>query len=263
MIYDKSIPMPEIAGVIADVAEHLRTNRLGKDESLFIPDFPFDQLPALNAAILSGFNVGFCVQSDAVFGGRGVRIWPMYALRDIGTPMQLEQRKVGDWTATRAPMKVWADRFAKWFGYALNDLKFYWYLGKVVMIVRNESGVFEVPPSGYELGLYHALAFAEGNVEHYINDRKTPDKLEAVDDWLPYINTWVGVKQVVWMYNVTDDSVHEFENRSMADYEMDATGIKAMFEDAPLIAWLAYNATHNGNTIPVYESVSESDLEDL
>ena len=68
---------------------------------------------------------------------------------------------------------------------------------------------------------------------------------------------WVGAGQVVWNYNVTDDVVKEFKNQADADYEISAKGIKYTFEDALLIAWLAYNAANQYNTPPAY------DLDDL
>ena len=73
---------------------------------------------------------------------------------------------------------------------------------------------------------------------------------------MPDLNVWVGFKQVVWNYNVIDDVVKEFSTLSDADYEVSAKGVNTTFEDAPLVAWLAYNAAKQYNK-PKY------DLDDL
>ena len=90
--------------------------------------------------------------------------------------------------------------------------------------------------------------------EHYRNGKDEPTPASSVE--LDSLNVWVGFNQLVWNYNVTDDVVKEFSTRSNSDYEVSAKGVSATFEDAPLVAWLAYNAAKQYNK-PQY------DLDDL
>ena len=93
MNYDSNVQLPEIAVTVANVAEHLRNHRLDGDQSLFLENFPLEHLSVLNSAIVAGYNVGIYTKADPVFGGAGVRIFSISE--------KIEQRKEGDWTATR------------------------------------------------------------------------------------------------------------------------------------------------------------------
>ena len=92
MNHDLNVQLPEIAATIANVAEHLRNNSLGNNQSLFLENFPVEHLPVLNSVILTGFNVGVYTKADPVFGGAGVRIFSIAAIES-----EKIERKVGDW----------------------------------------------------------------------------------------------------------------------------------------------------------------------
>ena len=92
MNHDLNVQLPEIAATIANVAEHLRNNSLGNNQSLFLENFPVEHLPVLNSVIMTGFNVGIYTKADPVFGGAGVRIFSIAAIES-----EKIERKVGDW----------------------------------------------------------------------------------------------------------------------------------------------------------------------
>ena len=81
MVYDDNVALPEIAATIASVAERLRDTRLGNDQSLFLENFPLEHLSLLNSAIIAGYNVGVYTKADTLFGGAGVRIYPITAIK--------------------------------------------------------------------------------------------------------------------------------------------------------------------------------------
>ena len=81
MNYDLNVQLPEIAATIANVAEHLRNNVLVNNQSLFLENFPVEHLSALNSAIMAGYNVGIFTKADPVFGGAGVRIFSISAVK--------------------------------------------------------------------------------------------------------------------------------------------------------------------------------------
>ena len=250
MNYDLNVQLPEIAATIANVAEHLRNNKLDNNQSLFLENFPVEHLPVLNSAIMAGYNVGVYTKADPVFGGAGVRIFSISALHQHKVE-KIEQRKIGDWTATRNGGSVWKERIGKWFNHTLDEMAFYWNkTDKCVEVVHADEGNddwFIIAPST-------AFAFMCEQGKPYRNGKDEPRP--AINTELDNLNAWMGFKQVVWNYNVTDDVVKEFKSYSDADYEVSAKGVSATFEDAPLVAWLAYNAAKQYNK-PKY------DLDDL
>ena len=241
MNYDLNVQLPEIAATIANVAEHLRNNNLGNNQSLFLENFPVEHLSALNSAIMAGYNVGIYTKADPVFGGAGVRIFSISAVKSEKVKSEkIEQRKIGDWTATRNGSDVWKERIGKWFNYPLDEMAFYWNKAeKRVEVLYADEGN-EIEDGWFAIAPHTAFAFMCKEGEHYRNGKDEPTPASSVE--LDSLNVWVGFKQVVWNYNVTDDVVNEFSTRSNADYEVSAKGINYTFEDAPLVAWLAYNA---------------------
>ena len=228
MNYDLNVQLPEIAATIANVAEHLRNNSLGNNQSIFLENFPVEHLPVLNSAIIAGYNVGVYTKADPVFGGAGVRIFSISAIK---------QRKIGDWTATRNGSDVWKERIGKWFNHSLDEMAFYWNKAdkRVEVLYADESNddLFIIAP-----GVAFAFMCEQGKPYRNGKDEPSPASNTELDN----LNVWTGFKQVVWNYNVMDDVVKEFKTPSDADYELSAKGINATFEDAPLVAWLAYNA---------------------
>lgn len=248
MNYDSNVQLPEIAVTVANVAEHLRNHRLDGDQSLFLENFPIEHLSVLNSAIIAGYNVGIYTKADPVFGGAGVRIFSIAAIKSE----KIEKRKIGDWTATRNGGSVWKERIGKWFNHTLDEMAFYWNKAeKRVEVVYADGGNddwFIIAPSV-------AFAFMCEQGKPYRNGKDEPSPASSNTE-LDNLNAWTGFKQVVWNYNVTDDVVKEFKSYSDADYEVSAKGVNTTFEDAPLVAWLAYNAAKQYNK-PKY------DLDDL
>ena len=236
MNYDLNVQLPEIAVTIANVAEHLRNHRLNGDQSLFLENFPIEHLSVLNSAIMAGYNVGIYTKADPVFGGAGVRIFSISAINSE----KVEQRKVGDWTATRNGRDVWEERIGKWFNRTLDEMAFYWNKAeKRVEVLYADEGN-DIEDDWFAIAPHIAFSFMCKEGEYYRNGKDEPTPASNVE--LDGFNVWVGFKQVVWNYNVTDDVVKEFSSHSDADYEVSAKGINYTFEDAPLVAWLAYNA---------------------
>lgn len=248
MNYDSNVQLPEIAATIANVAEHLRNNSLGNNQSLFLENFPVEHLPVLNSAIMTGFNVGVYTKADPVFGGAGVRIFSIAAIKSE----KIEQRKVGDWTATRNGGNVWKERIGKWFNHTIDEMAFCW--NKTDKCVEVLYAGNEIADDWFVIAPSVAFAFMCEQGKPYRNGKDEPSPASNTE--LDNLNAWTGFKQVVWNYNVTDDVVKEFKSYSDADYEVSAKGVNATFEDAPLVAWLAYNAAKQYNK-PKY------DLDDL
>lgn len=245
MNYDSNVQLPEIAVTVANVVEHLRNHRLDGDQSLFLENFPIEHLSVLNSAIITGYNVGIHTKADPVFGGAGVRIFSIAAIKSE----KIEQRKIGDWTATRNGGSVWKERIGKWFNHTLDEMAFYWNKAeKRVEVLYADEGSDDC----YAIAPSTAFAFMCEQGKPYRNGKDEPASNTELDN----LNAWTGFKQVVWNYNVTDDVVNEFSTRSDADYEVSAKGVNTTFEDAPLVAWLAYNAAKQYNK-PKY------DLDDL
>ena len=242
MNYDLNVQLPEIAVTVANIAEHLRYHRLNGDQSLFLENFPIEHLSVLNSAIIAGYNVGIYTKADPVFGGAGVRIFSISAVKS-------EQRKVGDWTATRNGGNVWKERIGKWFNHTLDEMAFHWNkTDKCVEVLYADEGN-EIADDWFAIAPHIAFAFMCKEGEHYRNGKDEPTPASSVE--LDNLNAWTGFKQVVWNYNLTDDVVKEFKSYSDADYEVSAKGVSATFEDAPLVAWLAYNAAKQYNK-PTY-----------
>ena len=91
---------------------------------------------------------------------------------------------------------------------------------------------------------------------------------------MPQINVWQGVKQVVWMYDETADVVTEHSDYQAAMQYTTSFDVEHQFEQAPLIAWLAYNAikgfvnddgllSGEEPVIVAKDDVSNDELEDL
>ena len=250
MNYDSNVQLPEIAVTVANVAEHLRNHRLDGDQSLFLENFPIEHLSVLNSAIIAGYNVGIYTKADPVFGGAGVRIFSISAVKSE----KIEQRKIGDWTATRNGSDVWKERIGKWFNHTLGQMAFYWNKAeKRVEVLYADEGN-DIEDDWFAIAPNTAFAFMCKEGEHYRNGKDEPTPASNTE--LDNLNAWTGFKQVVWNYNVTDDVVKEFKSYSDADYEVSAKGVNTTFEDAPLVAWLAYNAAKQYNK-PKY------DLDDL
>ena len=267
MNYDSNVQIPEIAVTVANVAEHLRNHRLDGDQSLFLENFPIEHLSVLNSAIIAGYNVGIYTKADPVFGGAGVRIFSIAAIKSE----KIEQRKIGDWTATRNGGSVWKERIGKWFNHTLDEMVFrklgnteqFWFnhtLDEMAFYWNKTDKCVEVVPADegnddwFIIAPSVAFAYMCEQGKPYRNGKDEPSPASNTE--LDNLNAWTGFKQVVWNYNVTDDVVKEFESYSDADYEVSAKGVNTTFEDAPLVAWLAYNAAKQYNK-PKY------DLEDL
>lgn len=242
MNYDSNVALPEIAVTIATVAQQLRDKPLANNQSFFLENYPLEHLPALNSAIMAGYNTGVYTKADPIFGGAGVRIFSIGVLNKPNN-VGVEQRTEGDWTAPRNGVSVWDKRITKWFGYELGEMAFYWNKDKQqveVVTIDGDASVLQKCDC-YQIEPQTAFAFMCEQGKHYRNGLKEPTPAQDLKrDNASMI--WVGFKQVVWNYNVTDDVVKEFSNRADADYEVSSKGIKYQFEDAPLVAWLAYNA---------------------
>ena len=224
MNYDSNVQLPEIAVTVANVAEHLRNHRLDGDQSLFLENFPIEHLSVLNSAIIAGYNVGIYTKADPVFGGAGVRIFSIASEK-------IEQRNGSD---------VWKERIGKWFNHTLDEMAFYWNKAdKCVEVVHADEGN-SVADDWFIIAPSVAFAFMCEQGKPYRNGKDEPSPASNTE--LDNLNAWTGFKQVVWNYNVTDDVVKEFKSYSDADYEVSAKGVNTTFEDAPLVAWLAYNA---------------------
>ena len=238
MNYDSNVQLPEIAVTVANVAEHLSNHRLDGDQPLFLENFPIEHLSVLNSAIIAGYNVGIYTKADPVFGGAGVRIFSIAAIKSE----KIEQRKEGN---------VWKERIGKWFNSTLDEMAFYWNKAeKRVEVLYADEG----NDDWFAIAPHTAFAFMCEQGKPYRNGKDEPSPASNTE--LDSLNVWVGFNQLVWNYNVTDDVVNEFSTRSDADYEVSAKGVNTTFEDAPLVAWLAYNAAKQYNK-PKY------DLDDL
>lgn len=272
MTYDKGVGFPDTAMLIAQIAQQLQESKLGRGESLFVADFPKEQVAVLNSAIITGMNAAFYIHADEIYGGAGVRIW---SLHDVKNLCKEEKRFVGDWQASRATSPVWKERIEKWFGFELNRVQYHWNSkeGRVEVVTCDDEPDFDGPNDWYRIPPATAFAWMCDEGYEYRAGYAEPPKPMASETFdLPPVNIWVGFKQVVWSYNVTDDVVKEFASHADADYEMDAKGVNYTFEDAPLIAWLGFNAakryssSHKTDVVDTpnqTENVSDAELEEL
>lgn len=276
MNYDVDAALPDCADVIYAAYKHLLDNPPKTNESLFLPDFPLGSLAALNAAIITMSLVGVYTQADSVFGGAGVRIYVSSVFKQQGkanpkpnveTP---PERTVGDWTATRKPNDVWINRVSEWFGFDIyDDAAFLWdkVNKRVEVLDLTANNVPDYEPFGdkYIIDPITALSFMSDAGQHYRNGMKEPKPSTLDKQHITYMNVWVGFKQAVWLYSVNDKTVLEFNSHTDADYYMNAKGVGFKFEDAPLIAWLGYNAAqaYKNNSTPVNNTPSADELDDL
>ena len=238
MTYDKDATLPATVKEIAEIALFVKDNRLKVGESLFIPDFPVDMLSVLNSALIILSAVAVPIAADNIYGGAGVRVLSLLDLKNMAENIPPE-RKEQDWTATRKSANTWLERIDKWFGTPTADLRFYWNKSVKRVEVRSAADESELPADWCAVSPIAAYAFMTANGEPYRNGKDVPPPYDAAKD---YLNVWVGHKMVVWNYNVTDDVVMQFNSQADADYHKSSKGVKYTFEDAPLIAWLAYNA---------------------
>lgn len=272
MIYDVDADLPDSADVIYTAYKHLLDNPPKPNESLFLPDFPLGSLAALNASIITMSLVGVHTQADSVFGGAGVRIYVSSAFKqqpksdpkpNVETP---PARIVGDWTAIRKPDDVWIERVSEWFGFDIvEDVAWFWNTdSKQVDVIRFEDEPNYEPLSNqYRLNPVTAMSFMSDAGQYYRNGIDRPLPLDDIS--MPRMNVWVGFKQVVWLYSVSENIVLQFNSHTDADYYMNSKGVGFEFEDAPLIAWLGYNAAqaYKNNSTPVNNTPSADELDDL
>ena len=275
MNYDVDAALPDCADVIYAAYKHLLDNPPKTNESLFLPDFPLGSLAALNAAIITMSLVGVYTQVDSVFGGAGVRIYASNVFKNpykVNHQLNAEtppERSVGDWEAVRKPVNVWIERVSEWFGFNIvDDVAWFWNTDrKQVEVIRFEDEPDYTPlPNQYPISPVAAMSFMSAAGEHYRNGISAPLPLNDIS--MPSMNVWVGFKQAVWLYSANDKTVLEFKSHSDADYYMNAKGVGFKFEDAPLIAWLGYNAVQayraqQKHTETVNDAPSDAELDNL
>lgn len=264
MNYDKNVQLPEITHEVMRISQQLEDVPLKHGESLFVENFPVEQVPLLNAMVITRMYVGIYVKSDAVYGGSGVRICHMSDIRSQTKPT-ITKRTIGDWTAPRKSSADWLPRMEAWFGFTFDKAHFYWDAQANRVRVSIDGDMSDISDHCYEINLLSVLQFMSDAGKDYRNGKTVPDKSHDIDVGSAShdINHWSGVKSVVWQYNVTDDIVKQFDTQSDADYEMQAKGVKYEFEDAPLTAWLAYNAAQTYRNQQATDVVSDDELDDL
>ena len=273
--YDAGVDYPVTTSAIAEIAQQLQDKRLGKGESVFIPEFPLEHASALNSALITGMNVAFYTNADSVYGGKGVRI---YSLHDIKNSIKDEPRLKADPVASKSNSDTWERRIEKWFGFELDDAAFFWdsKAQKVFVVVKEDEPDFSPAEHQYRIGLVSAFAWmSDAGSEYRGSTSEPPEPTHFTNYEMPQINVWQGVKQVIWMYDATVDVVSEHSDYKTAMEYTTRFDVEHQFEQAPLIAWLAYNAAKNfvnDDTLlsgeePVViaheEIVSTDELEDL
>lgn len=240
--YDSGVEYPASTSAIAEIAQQLQDKRLGKGESVFIPEFPLEHTSALNSALITGMNVAFYTNADSVYGGKGVRI---YSLHDIKNSIREEQRFKADPVASKSSSNTWQRRIEKWFGFELKDVAFFWDSKalKVFAVHKEDEPDFSPAEHQYRIGLVSAFAWMSGVGSEYRSSPAEPPKPTHFTNYeMPQINVWQGIKQVIWMYDATDDVVSEHRDYQAAMEYTTRLDVEHQFEQAPLIAWLAYNA---------------------
>lgn len=243
--YDAGVAYPASTSAIAEIAQQLYDKRLGKGESVFIPDFPLEHTSALNSALITGMNVAFYTNADSVYGGKGVRI---YSLHDIKNSIKDEPRLKADPIASKSSSDAWQRRIEKWLGFELEDAAFFWdsKAQKVFVVTKENEPNFMSAEHQYHIGLVSALAWMSDAGSEYRGSAAEPPKPTHYTNYeMPQINVWQGVKQVIWMYDATDDVVTEHDDYQAAMQYTTRFDVEHQFEQAPLIAWLAYNAAKN------------------
>lgn len=277
MNYDIDAALPDCADVIYAAYKHLLDNPPKANESLFLPDFPLGSLAALNATLITMSLVGVYTQADSVFGGAGVRIYVSSVFKSskldthqpsVETP---PKRTVGDWSAIRKPDDVWIERVSEWFGFDIyEDAAWFWNNDskQVDIVWFDDEPNYEPHANQYLIDPITAMSFMSAAGEHYRNGMKEPKPSTLDKQHITYMNVWVGFKQAVWLYSVTENTVLQFDSHADADYYMNSKGVDFKFEDAPLIAWLGYNAAQaykaqQTPAEPVNNTPSDAELDDL
>nr|DAX24929.1 MAG TPA: hypothetical protein [Caudoviricetes sp.] len=273
--YDAGVGYPASTSAIAEIAQQLQDKRLGKGESVFIPEFPLEHTSALNSALITGMNVAFYTNADSVYGGKGVRI---YSLHDIKNSIKDEQRFKADLVASKSASNTWKCRIEKWFGFELDAAAFFWdgKAQKVFVATKEDDPDFSPAEHQYRIGLVSAFAWMSDAGSEYRGSTAEPPKPTHFTNYeMSQINVWQGVKQVVWMYDATDGVVSEHSNYQTAMEHTTSFDVEHQLEQAPLIAWLAYNAAKDfvndasllSGEEPVViaheEIISTDELEDL
>ncbi len=246
--YDSNVEL-EVLAKIREVHSMLVINPLAPNQSVFVPNFPAANVSALNQALMHLNHVALYTTADPLFGGIGVRVFRLPVLQHYQAASVYEPKRiVGDWSATRKPADVWDARISKWFGVDdyISDIIFCWdNKHKMVQMLdaaeMDSAGLeIEEDEAYYRISPISAFAFMTEAGEHYRNGKSKPPRIS--DTPADKLNVWVGFNQVVWNYNVTEDVVKEFASQANADSEIHSKGSKCEIEDAPLIAWLAFNA---------------------
>lgn len=277
MNYDIDAALPDCADVIYAAYKHLLDNPPKANESLFLPDFPLGSLAALNATLITMSLVGVYTQADSVFGGAGVRIYvsSVFKSSKLDTPQPSVEtppkRTVGDWTAIRKPDDVWIERVSEWFGFDIyEDAAWFWNNDSkhVDIVWFDDEPNYEPHANQYLIDPITAMSFMSAAGEHYRNGMKEPKPSTLDKQHITYMNVWVGFKQAVWLYSVNENAVLQFDSHADADYYMNSKGVDFKFEDAPLIAWLGYNAAQaykaqQTPAEPVNNTPSDAELDDL
>lgn len=277
MNYDIDAALPDCADVIYAAYKHLLDNPPKTNESMFLPNFPLGSLAALNAAIITMSLVGVYTQADSVFGGEGVRIYSSSVFKSskFGTPQPSVEtppkRTVGDWTAIRKPDDVWIERVSEWFGFDIyEDVAWFWNNDskQVDIVLFDDEPNYEPHANQYRIDPITAMSFMSDAGQHYRNGMKEPKPSTLDKQHITYMNVWVGFKQAVWLYSVTENAVLQFGSHADANYYMNSKGVDFEFEDAPLIAWLGYNAAQaykarQTPAEPVNNKPSDAELDDL
>ena len=277
MNYDIDAALPDCADVIYAAYKHLLDNPPKANESLFLPDFPLGSLAALNATLITMSLVGVYTQADSVFGGAGVRIYvsSVFKSSKLETPQPSVEtppkRTVGDWTAIRKPDDVWIERVSEWFGFDIyEDAALFWNNDskQVDIVWFDDEPNYEPHANQYLIDPITAMSFMSDAGQHYSNGMKEPKPSTLDKQHITYMNVWVGFKQAVWLYSVNENAVLQFDSHADADYYMNSKGVDFKFEDAPLIAWLGYNAAQaykaqQTPAEPVNNTPSDAELDDL
>ena len=240
---DRDVPTPEGMQAVVEVCNFFRDNRLKVGESVFVADFPVEHLTVLTASILTYHLVPIYTQADSVYGGKGVRIHSLSDVKGLSgafaTGEKIEQRVVGDWKAIRSGSNKWNERISVWFGFDITKKVFAWSETKNQVLVYDDAS--SIGSGEYEITPHSAFVYmSDAGVDYRAGEAKPqPASKSREHD----INTWVGFKQRVWAYSSTQNKVVQYNSRSEQDGDARRLNSgKPGFEDAPLYAWLGYNA---------------------
>lgn len=256
---DRDVSTPEGLQTVVEICDFFRENRLKVGESVFVPDFPAEHMTVLTASLLTYHLVPIYTPADSVYGGKGVRVHNLSDVKRLSGSLsgeKIEQRAEGDWVALRNGASKWNKRISKWFGFDITSKTFAWSeVDRKVLVLDDVS---EIGDNCYEITPHFAFLFMSDAGDDYKGGDNAP--IPAARARKHDINTWVGVKQRVWAYAPTRDEVKQYNSRSEQDSDAYRFGEgEPGFEDAPLYAWLGYNAAK------AYNAVSDDpyDLEDL